>query len=154
MKLNQWKIESKARKCYFKIYFSWYTHFKVQLNWSVNLEHCLNVYQNILTVTYHTDDYFCELKVRVRVGDIVNIIDHSCSITADLKKVYILSGIISSPGYPSNYYNSIDKCLLHIKVIPGSILTIHFIVFNVEKHSTCDYDSLQVKPGFIILHNC
>ncbi|XP_072431088.1 cubilin [Chiloscyllium punctatum] len=53
------------------------------------------------------------------------------------------AGIISSPGYPTDYPHG-AKCIWHISVQPGYIIRLTFDFFNVEYHMNCTKDYVEV----------
>ena len=52
-------------------------------------------------------------------------------------------GIVSSPGYPGNYPNSVEKQDT-IKVGQEMVISIEFTEFNIEFHPTCAFDHLTI----------
>ncbi|XP_071477907.1 blastula protease 10-like [Diadema antillarum] len=57
-------------------------------------------------------------------------------------------GEIMSPNYPNNYDIN-QKCLYLIEGAPGATITLTFVDMDIESHSTCDYDSVEVRTGDI-----
>jgi len=55
-------------------------------------------------------------------------------------------GIITSPNYPSNYGNSED-CGFMIQGEAGEIVTLVFEDFDLEQHTSCGYDSVDIHDG-------
>lgn len=53
------------------------------------------------------------------------------------------SGIITSPGHPTNYPHG-TNCTWYISVDPGNLIRLTFDTFNLEYHSGCNYDYLEV----------
>ena len=53
---------------------------------------------------------------------------------------------ITTPNYPSSYPDS-KQCNWNIEVPQGHLIELKFNDFNLEFHSTCDYDYLQVYDG-------
>ena len=53
---------------------------------------------------------------------------------------------ITSPNYPSNYYNGLD-CQVTIRFAADQVVSITLEAFNVESHSTCVWDYLAVHDG-------
>ena len=53
------------------------------------------------------------------------------------------NGTIESPNYPESYPRYAD-CAWIIDSQRGSNLTFHFADFNLEGHSTCNYDYIEV----------
>merc|ERR1712112_153377 len=56
------------------------------------------------------------------------------------------SGELKSPNYPSEYPNKFDKTD-NIEVAEGKTIKIKFTAFNVESHSSCRYDWVQIIDG-------
>ncbi|XP_071498643.1 extracellular serine proteinase-like [Diadema antillarum] len=56
------------------------------------------------------------------------------------------TGQFTSPNYPGNYDNNED-CSFTIQAEAGETVTLSFSVFNVESHSSCGYDAVQVSDG-------
>ncbi|KAM3593822.1 uncharacterized protein V6R79_022582 [Siganus canaliculatus] len=53
------------------------------------------------------------------------------------------SGTITSPGHPNNYPHGAN-CTWYISVTPGSLLRLTFETFNLEYHSNCNFDYVEV----------
>ncbi|XP_033120891.1 blastula protease 10-like [Anneissia japonica] len=64
----------------------------------------------------------------------------SCSMTIDESESS--SGSISSPNYPENYSNNLD-CNIYFK--GTSKLTVTFNVFDLEPHSSCNWDYVDIR---------
>ena len=60
-----------------------------------------------------------------------------------------LQGTFTSPGYPNSYANSLS-CEWTISVPTGQV-RISFSDFDIESHSSCNYDSVTVsrKPSLV-----
>ncbi|XP_074049030.1 cubilin [Macrotis lagotis] len=56
------------------------------------------------------------------------------------------SGSFTSPGYPDNYPPS-KECIWYIRTTPGSSIQLTIKDFDVEYHSTCRFDVLEVYGG-------
>ncbi|XP_069067650.1 cubilin [Pleurodeles waltl] len=56
------------------------------------------------------------------------------------------TGAFNSPGYPYNYPAN-KECLWNINTAPGSSIQITILEFNVEYHSGCEYDVLEIYGG-------
>lgn len=50
----------------------------------------------------------------------------------------------SSPNYPSDYNNG-DDCAYVIEAPADKVVQLTFTDFNVESHSTCNYDAVKVR---------
>ncbi|XP_053714419.1 cubilin isoform X1 [Synchiropus splendidus] len=57
-------------------------------------------------------------------------------------------GSINSPGYPGNYPPSRD-CYWTISTQPGLLITFTFATLNLETHSDCNYDYLEIRDGLL-----
>ncbi|XP_071477908.1 protein SpAN-like [Diadema antillarum] len=55
-------------------------------------------------------------------------------------------GEIMSPNYPNNYDNN-QNCLYMIEGAPGATITLTFVDMDIESHTTCAYDSVEVRTG-------
>ncbi|XP_045623432.1 cubilin [Procambarus clarkii] len=55
-------------------------------------------------------------------------------------------GSINSPGYPGRYPTNRD-CYWTIQVRPGNRIEFHFATLQIEQHSNCSYDFLEVRDG-------
>ncbi|XP_021504160.1 cubilin isoform X2 [Meriones unguiculatus] len=55
-------------------------------------------------------------------------------------------GSFSSPGYPSSYPSN-KECIWNIRVAPGSSIQLTIHDFDVEYHSTCNFDALEIYTG-------
>ena len=51
---------------------------------------------------------------------------------------------ITSPGYPGNYPSSVDSCETTLSADNGILIDLYFEEFDIEYHSTCRYDYLEV----------
>ncbi|XP_014830968.1 PREDICTED: cubilin, partial [Poecilia mexicana] len=56
------------------------------------------------------------------------------------------SGTITSPGHPTNYPHGAN-CTWYISVLPGNLIRLLFDSFNLEYHTNCNYDYLEVYDG-------
>uniref|UniRef100_A0A3Q2TAZ9 Cubilin n=1 Tax=Fundulus heteroclitus TaxID=8078 RepID=A0A3Q2TAZ9_FUNHE len=56
------------------------------------------------------------------------------------------SGTITSPGHPTSYPHGAN-CTWYISVLPGNLIRLSFDSFNLEYHSNCNYDYLEVYDG-------
>ncbi|KAJ8039377.1 Cubilin [Holothuria leucospilota] len=52
-------------------------------------------------------------------------------------------GYLTSPGFPELYPNNFE-CVYSIVAPPGQIVRLSFTSFNVEDHSSCDFDNLSI----------
>ncbi|KAG7219563.1 hypothetical protein INR49_018990 [Caranx melampygus] len=53
------------------------------------------------------------------------------------------SGTITSPGHPTNYPHG-ARCTWYISVAPGNLVRLTFESFNLEYHTNCNLDYLEV----------
>ncbi|KAK3572019.1 hypothetical protein QTP86_022249 [Hemibagrus guttatus] len=53
------------------------------------------------------------------------------------------TGSFTSPGHPNNYPHGAN-CSWHIAVAPGNIIRLSFTSFNLEYHTNCDFDYVEV----------
>ena len=62
--------------------------------------------------------------------------------------------MIESPGYPGNYPHS-RNCEWRVTVESGRQILLNVTSFNVEPHTDCDYDYLEIRcvRDVIMLHN-
>ena len=63
-----------------------------------------------------------------------------------MKLIILATGVVTSPNYPDNYPNSLLKTEW-IEVEQGLILTLQFTAFDIESHSSCNYDHLTITDG-------
>ena len=56
------------------------------------------------------------------------------------------NGEITSPGYPKDYPLNKD-CTWIISVANGKTVQLQFREFELEKHSSCRYDYLEIRDG-------
>ncbi|CAK8682879.1 unnamed protein product [Clavelina lepadiformis] len=91
-----------------------------------------------LTVVFHTDPYF-----QAPGFEILWAID-GCGDTLTAP-----SGTITSPNYPNNYDDN-RECIWKIITSPGTSVQLTVTVFDVEHHSQCDYDVLEVYNGLAV----
>ena len=56
-------------------------------------------------------------------------------------------GTITSPNFPNNYGND-QVCIWRITVPSGSLVQLSFTALELEDHSTCNYDFVEVQNGF------
>ncbi|RWS11455.1 cubilin-like protein, partial [Dinothrombium tinctorium] len=52
-------------------------------------------------------------------------------------------GVITSPGYPSNYLNNLN-CRYLIQMQPGDFVSLEFEDFDIEDHETCLFDRVII----------
>lgn len=70
------------------------------------------------------------------------------------KKIFIVcggiftaeSGTISSPNYPNNYEGD-RSCEYDIIAPQGKIIILNVLDFDIEQHSSCEFDYLQIFDG-------
>ncbi|CAB1340813.1 unnamed protein product [Coregonus sp. 'balchen'] len=53
------------------------------------------------------------------------------------------SGSLTSPGHPNNYPHGAN-CTWYISVAPGNLIRLSFTSFNMEYHTSCNYDYVEV----------
>jgi len=58
------------------------------------------------------------------------------------------SGRIVSPRWPANYPQNAN-CTVRIETPPGNKISLYFSYLNIERHSRCNWDYLQVTFGNI-----
>ena len=63
-----------------------------------------------------------------------------------MELILLATGEVTSPNYPDNYPNNLEK-IETIQVEQGLILSLQFTAFDIESHSTCDYDHLTITDG-------
>ena len=56
------------------------------------------------------------------------------------------NGIITSPLYPSNYPDNTDR-IYTISQSTGTVILLNFVFVDVENHSSCGYDYLEIRDG-------
>ncbi|XP_077124414.1 cubilin [Ranitomeya variabilis] len=56
------------------------------------------------------------------------------------------NGTFTSPDYPRKYPNN-RECIWHITTSPGSSIQISIVDFDIEYHTTCNYDVLEIYGG-------
>ena len=56
---------------------------------------------------------------------------------------------ITSPGYPNkyNYPNDVNSCITTLYANEGQPIALEFEEFDIEDHSRCRYDYLEVLNG-------
>ena len=54
--------------------------------------------------------------------------------------------ILQSTNHPNNYINNQD-CQVTITFGTGQFVSIQFTAFNIETHSSCVYDWLEIRDG-------
>ena len=70
---------------------------------------------------------------------------HCCCCLSDCNhRLTEFSGAIESPNYPQRYNNG-ASCSWVIDTTDGNTLNISFAAFNLETHSSCRYDYLEVN---------
>ena len=56
------------------------------------------------------------------------------------------NGTIESPSYPNNYPDNAG-CVYTISQPTGTILVFNFHSMDIEQHSSCGYDYLEIRDG-------
>eukprot|EP00795_Rhopilema_esculentum_P014104 gene14104-5092_t len=57
-----------------------------------------------------------------------------------------IPGVITSPNYPRNYPHN-TECIWLLRGTPGRQITFTFTNFDIESHSSCRYDFVEVRQG-------
>ncbi|KAK7823855.1 hypothetical protein U0070_020526 [Myodes glareolus] len=57
-----------------------------------------------------------------------------------------VAGSFSSPGYPLNYPPN-KECIWNIRGAPGSSIQLTIHDFDVEQHTSCNFDTLEIYAG-------
>ena len=57
------------------------------------------------------------------------------------------NGTVTSPNYPNNYKSN-SNCAWRITVPAGFRVYLVFEDFELESHSSCNYDSVELRNGF------
>jgi cubilin len=60
------------------------------------------------------------------------------------------SGVITSPNYPGPYPSS-TECIWTVQLAPGKRINVTIDDLNVESHSNCQYDVLEVSRYAVAL---
>lgn len=55
-------------------------------------------------------------------------------------------GMITSPSFPDNYPDNAD-CVYTISQPPDTVVILSILSMDVENHSTCKYDYLELRDG-------
>lgn len=55
-------------------------------------------------------------------------------------------GYLKSPGWPSVYPHDMD-CSIVLRAPQNSSISLFFDSFDVESHSSCNFDYLEVRTG-------
>ena len=56
------------------------------------------------------------------------------------------NGILTSTSYPDNYPNNED-CVFTISQPTGTAIVLKFMTMDIESHSTCKFDYLEIRDG-------
>ena len=59
---------------------------------------------------------------------------------------FTTTGVITSPDWPGNYPHNTD-CSWVIHAPPGQQIRLNITVFDLERHSSCSYDYLEIRNG-------
>ncbi|GCB64281.1 hypothetical protein scyTo_0009788, partial [Scyliorhinus torazame] len=62
------------------------------------------------------------------------------------------NGFISSPNYPSQY-NPLTHCAWRLEAPEGHTITLKFVYFDLEPHSTCGWDSVTIMNALATVCN-
>jgi len=57
---------------------------------------------------------------------------------------YTQTGMIHSPNWPGNYGHD-KECTWIIKVQPGRQVKLNFTIFDMENHTDCRFDFLELR---------
>lgn len=57
---------------------------------------------------------------------------------------YTITGMLESPNFPNGYGHLLD-CTWVIQAPPGQHVMLNFTRFNLENHTNCNYDSLEIR---------
>ena len=68
------------------------------------------------------------------------------TVVFSLNKISFDAGVVSSPNYPDDYPNNIEKTET-IQVEKGLIVSLQFTAFDIQHHHTCLYDHLTITDG-------
>ena len=80
-----------------------------------------------------------------------------CKVSGHCDEEYVATtepGLITSPGYPDSYPNNVDSCVTLIYTNESKVIQLSFDEFDVEQHSECNYDYLEVCSTMTKLHSC
>ena len=70
-----------------------------------------------------------------------------------MNQISIPGTTITSPNYPNSYENNID-CVVALRFPAGSTVLIEFDdQYEIENHSSCNYDYIEVRDGPTIESN-
>lgn len=73
--------------------------------------------------------------------------DDNCVPSYQATEIIVSPLYISSPDYPAEYPNSHDACTSVIYADDGLRVRLEFTAFELESHSTCGYDYLEIRDG-------
>ncbi|XP_033110748.1 cubilin-like [Anneissia japonica] len=96
-------------------------------------------YGNLITVIFHTDSSVA------REGFTASYVALDAT-TACGRQYYTDTGVITSPGFPNSYPHN-RECTWTITVDEGKQIRLNFTSFNIEWHSDCNYDYLEIRNG-------
>lgn len=74
---------------------------------------------------------------KIKIGDDTTVCD------GDL---YNSSGVVTSPGWPSNYQHNIS-CYMIIHADHADAILLNFTHFNLERSTDCQFDYLEIRNG-------
>lgn len=94
---------------------------------------------NLMTVVFHSDS-----SVALD-GFTANYVALNSSLVCGAQ-LTATTGVITSPRYPSPYYNNAE-CVWTIIVPSGQQISVTFTAFELEGSSTCLYDYLELRNG-------
>ncbi|XP_077993791.1 cubilin-like [Glandiceps talaboti] len=94
----------------------------------------------------HGNRLYIKFKVDSSVGGRGFRIDYDATSTGCGAELSGASGSFTSPNYPMPYGHNAE-CAYMIRVAAGSIITLYFAEFDLERHSNCAYDYVRVYDG-------
>lgn len=54
---------------------------------------------------------------------------------------------LKSPGWPNMYPHNIENCHYSVTIPPGKEMVVYFHFFDLESHTSCQYDRLDVSDS-------
>lgn len=90
-------------------------------------------------IHFHSDDTMNDNGFHITYATIPQIPGCGGTLTAE-------KGSLSSPNFPENYDNNVE-CEWIIRVHPLDRIEIKFSVFDLEDHSKCRFDYIEIRYG-------